>query len=339
MVTPAGGKISGSATAIVVKYRLNLLGFQLGITNPLSCDAVMSNNHAKVALSRRDFLVFSGGCAALAGLGAPALAEAQSSLHYQVNAYIQSLRRSGRIPRDERTAWSVYDFTTGTKLVAINEERPLQAASMLKPFVAQAYFYRHIADRQGFPYTNGVRQRMTAMIRDSCNSETNYFITRAGGSPGGLQRLLQQRAGGVFQQTRIVEYIPQSGRTYRNQASARDYSRYLFATWNERMPMSKEVLHYMGLPNGNRIVRGATGIPSGTKLYHKTGSTARLCGDMGIVVAQGRNGRPYPYTFIGIIDKSQRTNQYTSWIRDRGNVLREVSSLVYAFMKQRHNLV
>lgn len=299
----------------------------------------MSNDRPENSLSRRDFLIVSGGCVALAGLGAPALAEARSSLHYEVNAYIQSLRRAGRIPRNERTAWSVYDFTTGTKLVSINEERPLQAASMIKPFVAQAYFYRHAADRQTFPYTQRTRQRMTAMIRNSSNSETNYFITRAGGSPGGLQRLLQQRAGGVFQQTRIVEYIPQNGRTYRNQASARDYSRYLFATWNERMPMCTEVLHYMGLSNGDRILRGARGIPSGTKLYHKTGSTARLCGDMGIVVARGRNGRPYPYTFIGIIEKSQRTNHYTSWIRDRGNVLREVSSLVYAFMKQRHNLV
>lgn len=299
----------------------------------------MSNDHSETHLSRRGFLYFSGSCFALAGLGMPALAEARPALNHEVNAYIQSLRRTGRIPRDELTAWSVYDFTTGTKLVSINEERPLQAASMLKPFVAQAYFYRHVADHQGFPYTNGIRQRMTAMIRDSSNSETNYLITRAGGSPGGLQRLLQQRANGVFQQTRIVEYIPQGGRTYRNQASARDYSRYLFATWNERMPMCKEVLHYMGLPNGNRILQGATGIPSGIKLYHKTGSTARLCGNMGIVVARGRDGRPYPYTFIGIIEKSQRTNHYTSWIRDRGNVLREVSSLVYAFMKQRHNLV
>ena len=299
----------------------------------------MSNDHAKISLSRRNFLIYTGGCATLAGLGAPVLAEAAPPLNAEINAYIQSLRRSGRIPRDERTAWSVYDFTTGTKLVSINEEQPLQAASMLKPFVAQAYFYRHVSDPQGFPYSNGIRNRMTAMIRDSSNSETNYLISRAGGSPSGLQRLLQQRAGGVFQQTRIVEYIPQGGRTYLNQASARDYSRYLFATWNDRMPLSREVLHYMGLPSGNRILQGSTGIPVITELYNKTGSTARLCGDMGVVVARDRHGRTFPYTFVGIIDKNQRTNQYSTWIRDRGDVLREVSSIVYAFMKRRHNLL
>lgn len=299
----------------------------------------MSKHDPDFSLSRRSFLSTSASFTAIAALGLPPPALAQSPLQSQINSYIQGLRRSGRIPRNERTAWSVYDFTTGTKLVSINEEQPLQAASMIKPFVAQGYFYRHTADRRSFPYDERTQQRMTAMIRHSSNSETNYFITRAGGSPGGLQQLLQQRAGGIFQQTRIVEYIPQGGRTYRNQASARDYSRFLWAIWNDRLPLCQEVLHHMGLPAGNRILQGATGIPAGTGLYNKTGSTARLCGDMGIVVAWGRDGRRYPYTFVGIIDKASRTNNYTSWIRDRGNVLREVSSLVYAFMKQRHNLV
>ncbi len=300
----------------------------------------MSKSDWQVLLTRRSFLCASASLAASALLGFSSVpAHAQASLQQQVNNYIQGLRRSGRIPRDEQTAWSVYDFTTGEKLVAINEERPLQAASMLKPFVAQAYFFRHVADRRAFPYDSQVQQRMAAMIRHSCNNQTNYFITRAGGSPGGLERLLKQRAGSIFQNTRIVEYIPAGGRTYRNQASARDYSRFLHAVWNEQLPMSREVLHHMGLTSGNRILRGSTGIPDGTRLYNKTGSTASLCGDMGIVVARGRNGKSYPYTFIGIIQKANRTGNYTTWIRDRGNVLREVSSQVYAFMKQRHGLV
>lgn len=298
----------------------------------------MPKNPPELLLTRRSFLTTSASFATVAALGLSPPAFAQSSLQNRVNSYIQGLRRAGRIPRDERTAWSVYDFTTSTKLVSINEERPLQAASMIKPFVAQGYFYQHTADRRSFPYDERTRQRMTAMIRDSSNSETNYFITRAGGSPSGLDHLLRQRAGGVFQQTRIVEYIPQGGRTYRNHASARDYSRFLYAIWNDRLPLCQEVLYHMGLPNGDRILQGATGIPAGTELYHKTGSTARLCGDMGIVVARGRDGKRYAYTFIGIIDKTRRTNSYTSWVRDRGNVLREVSSIVYAFMKQRHNL-
>lgn len=291
-----------------------------------------------VLLTRRSFLSFLTGLAATAFLGVPASVRAQSTLQQQVNSYIQGLRQRGRVHSDERTAWSIYDFTTATKLVAINEELPLQAASMIKPFVAQAYFYRHLEDEKVYPYDTRVHRRMTAMIRDSCNYVTNDFITRAGGSPRGLDRFLKERAVGIFQQTQIVEYIPQGGRTYRNLASARDYSRFLHAIWYEHLPMGHQVLHHMGMTGGDRILRGSRGIPSITKLYNKTGSTARLCGDMGIVVGQGTDGHAYPYSFVGIIEKGRRTNNYTAWIRDRGNVLREVSSLVYAYMKNLHHL-
>jgi hypothetical protein len=61
-------------------------------------------------------------------------------LEAAVEAYIKELRRKGRISRDERTGWSVYDFTTGEKLVTINEESQFQAASLIKPFIAAAFF-------------------------------------------------------------------------------------------------------------------------------------------------------------------------------------------------------
>ena len=35
----------------------------------------------------------------------------------------------------------------------------------------------------------------------------------------------------------------------------------------------------------------------------KTGSTARVCGDMGILNVKGPDGKWYPYTVIGIIEK------------------------------------
>lgn len=300
----------------------------------------MPQSQPALILSRRSFLLGTTGLVAAGALGVwPAAADA-AALQREVNAYIQSLRRVGRIRPDERTAWSVYDFTTGTKLVAINEDRPLQAASMIKPFVAQAYFYRHDDSRRRYPYDHDVRLRMTAMIRDSSNGATNYFMKRAGGgSPRGVERLLKHRAGGIFRQTRIVEYIPHSGRTYRNRASAHDYSRFLYALWKNRLPFADELRHYMGLPNGDRIQDGVSGMPQITDVYHKTGSTARLCGDMGIVVGRGRDGRRYPYTFIAIIEKSRRTRRYGPWIRDRGDVIREVSGLVYDFMKRRHNLI
>jgi beta-lactamase class A len=291
--------------------------------------------------------LLAGGAAAGigGGLWVPEAVAGQPTLGRQVNAHIQKLRRAGRIPPDERTAWSVYDFTTGSKLVSINEDKPLQAASMIKPFLAQAYFFRHLEDSGKYPYDNQIRAKLEAMIRHSDNPASNFFIHRVGAErparerPLEVERVLKRHAGGIFRQTAIVEFIPSNGRTYLNQASAHDYSRFLFAMCKDRLPFIKEIEHYMGLPSPNRIQDGVDVVPASVGLYHKSGSTAHLCGDMGIVAARDAQGATHRYTFIGIVQKDRRAKDYGGWMRDRGDVIREVSALVYAFMRERHGLV
>lgn len=308
----------------------------------------MSHVHPQFLLTRRQLLQgFAGATAAgiMGLLAVPAVEAREPSLEYQVNAYIQKLRRTGRIPSDERTAWSVYDFTAARKLVSINENQPLQAASMIKPFLAQAYFFRHRADKHRYPYNNRVRRKMKKMIRDSSNSAANFFINRVGRDrpvnqrPREVERVLKRYAGGIFQQTSIVEFIPHNGRSYRNKASAHDYSRFLYAMCKDRLPYASEIKYFMGLSNRDRIQDGAPDVPRSAKLYHKTGTTAHVCGDMGLLVARGRNGKPYRYTFIGIIQKDFRARDYGGWMRNRGNVIREVSEIVYTYMRKRHNLL
>ena len=68
------------------------------------------------------------------------------------------------------------------------------------------------------------------------------------------------------------------------------------------------------------------------------GNTARLCGDMGILVVRGRDGRSYPYILVGIIEKDSRARNYTTWIRSRGDVIRSVSNIVYRGISERHGL-
>lgn len=305
------------------------------------------------AYSRRGFLLRAAGLA-VAGFAATAIlpdtalaarkAARPGNLQVQVNSHIKRMRRAGLVARDEKTSWSVYDFTTQKKLVAIREDVPHQGASMIKPFIAQAYFYRHSENRRRYPYNAQIKRLMTLMIRNSSNSATNEFIDRIGRSkarqrPREVEALLKRKAGGIFQQTKIVEYIPKSGRSYRNKASAHDYSRFLYALWYNQLPHAEEIKYYMRLPNNDRIVTGAQGLSPRVRIYDKTGSTARLCGDMGIVVAPGRDGRFYPYTFVGIIEKSRRARPYSRWIKDRGDIIRSVSSLVYRHMKQQHGLL
>jgi beta-lactamase class A len=63
-----------------------------------------------------------------------------------------------------------------------------------------------------------------------------------------------------------------------------------------------------------------------------------LCGDIGILVVKGQDGRDYPYTVVGIIEKDHRAANYTSWIRSRGDVIRQISSLVYTGISRQHSL-
>jgi beta-lactamase class A len=258
-----------------------------------------------------------------------------SSLETIVEQHIKALRSQGKIADDERTGWSVYDFTTGEKLVTINEDMPFQAASLIKPFIATAFFNK--VESGQLKYGPRARTRMERMIQRSDNRATNWLTRRVGG-PRTVEKLLKKTHPDVFRQTSIVEYIPANGRTYRNQASVHDYSRFLYALWEDRLPGSGELKRLMALPGPDRIVREARTLPRSARVFNKTGSTGRLCGDMGIVLVKDAAGREYPYTVIGVIEKQRRASNYTTWIRSRGQIIGEVSDLVYTGIAERHGI-
>lgn len=257
-----------------------------------------------------------------------------SDLEQRLEGYIKNLRQQGMIASDEKTAWLVYDFTSGTNLVDINVASSFQAASMIKPFVALAFF--HLAKEGKLPYGPKSRREMEKMIQRSNNQSTNWVMKQAGG-PAAVQNILKKYYGGIFKTTSIVEYIPRNGQTYRNSAAPEDYGRFLKALWVQQLPYGKEIRRLMALPGSDRLYRG-TPIPRGTLVYNKTGSTAHLCGDMGILVPKGRDGRRYPYTIVGIIEKKNKAANYGRWKMARGNVIRKVSSMIYDDMKERYRL-
>jgi len=261
--------------------------------------------------------------------------EEMSPLEARIETYIKGLRHKGVIPSLERTSWSVYDFTTDRKLVTINEDTPRQAASMIKPFVALSFFHRVKMDE--LIYGSKSKSKMKGMLQCSDNSDTNWIMKHAGG-PSGVQRILKTHYGHIFKETQVTEYIPSGGRTYRNKASAHDYSRFLYALWNDQIPYSTEIKRLMALPNKDRCYWGASHIPKGTLVYDKTGSTAMLCGQIAILVPLGRDGNRYPYTFIAIIERDKRTRHFGSWVSHRANVLREVSNMVYDEINRMHHL-
>ena len=254
----------------------------------------------------------------------------------KIDSYIKSLRSRGGLRGDEKTAWLVYDFTSGREVANINGTSKLQAASMIKPFVALAFFHEVEAGR--LSYSETARRHMELMIQKSNNESTNWVMRQTGG-PSATEALLKKNYPALCQQVRIVEYIPEGGKTYLNQASVGDYGRYLHTLWYRRLPQSDEMLRVMGLPGNDRLYTKVKSIPSGTRVYNKTGSTAMCCGDMGILVAKGHDGKSYPYAVVGVIESGRRNNSnYSSWISSRADVIRSVSNLVYLEMKKRHPL-
>ena len=257
------------------------------------------------------------------------------NLEAAVESYIDELRRQGKIAPDERTGWSVFDFTTGEKLVTINEDEQFQAASLVKPFIAAAFFYKV---KQGdLIYGSSSRRHLERMIQHSDNAATNWVLRQVGG-PQAVQRILKQQYPGIFQETHLVEYIPADGRTYRNKASVHDYSRFLYAIWKDEIAGAAEIKRLMALPGSDRIFTGVPEVPKSTRVYNKTGSTAHVCGDMGILSVKGTDGKRYPYTIIGIIEKQQGAENYTTWIRSRSDVIRNVSAIVYKGIAANHDI-
>ena len=64
----------------------------------------------------------------------------------------------------------------------------------------------------------------------------------------------------------------------------------------------------MALPGRDRLYHG-TSIPKGTLVYNKTGSTAHLIGDMGILVPKTKKGGRFPYVIVGIIERRSKAPQ------------------------------
>ncbi len=258
-----------------------------------------------------------------------------SNIEQSIENYINDLRKNGRLAGDESTGWMVYDLEKNKNIIGINADQGFQAASMIKPFIALAFF--HQVNVGKLQYGPQGRQQLEAMIQRSSNSATNWAMRQVGG-PAQCDAILKRHYGQIFKKTKIKEYIPAGGRTYQNSASPADYVRFLKALWDSKLPKDKEIKRLMALPGRDRIYNG-TPIPKGTLVYNKTGSTGHLCGDMGILVPKTQNGRRYPYVIVGIIERRSKASDYGQWMHSRSRIIREVSTLVYDEMKKQHRLL
>ncbi len=255
-----------------------------------------------------------------------------SPLEETIDTLVKQFRPKKGLTYSDRTSFVVYDISRSKKLVSINEDTPRMAASLIKNFVMLAYF--HEVKHGRLQHTNRNQRHLKNMIQFSSNSSTNYFIRLIGG-PYAVNRKLKANYP-YFKQTKIIEYIPTNGRTYRNKTSAHDLNRFFVQLWHENLPHSKKMKHYFGLPNGDYIYK-KTRIPTSVKVLNKTGTVYGLIGDSGIIVMRDPQGKLRPYVFTGLIeDRSKaygrRRISFGAWVSQRANVLRRVSEKAYGYI-------
>ena len=260
-----------------------------------------------------------------------------SRLEADIDKYIKRLRQRKILSYTDATSFVVYDIDKQKKVVSINEDRPMMAASLIKNFIMLAYF--HQVKHKQLRHTNQNRLHLRRMIQKSYNSSTNYFIKLLGG-PRQVNRLLREHYS-YFEHTRIVEYIPGGGRTYRNMTSAHDMNRFYYNLWIEKLPYSSKMKYYLGLPKRDRI-HDSTCIPANVRVYNKTGTVYGLVGDSGIMVFTDPKGKRRAYILTGLIEDKTKTNHrsrsqpFSSWVSRRSNILRRVSEGSYEYIYKVH---
>lgn len=260
-----------------------------------------------------------------------------SNLEAEIDRYIKGLRLRGVLSNTDRTSFVVYDVTKGKKVVSINEDQTMMAASLIKNFIMLAYF--HEVKYKRLEHTNENRRQLRLMIQRSANTSTNYFIRLLGG-PRGVERILKWNYP-YFKKTRIVEYIPAGGRTYRNMTSAHELNVFYNQLWLGNLPYSNKMKYYLGLPNGDRM-HDKTCIPSNVRVYHKTGTVYGLVGDSGILAIIDAQGKQRAYIFTGLIEDRTKTSNrnrseaFWSWVGRRSDTLRRVSEAVYEYIYEVH---
>ncbi len=251
--------------------------------------------------------------------------EIQSALEF----FIADMYFSGKLDFDERTAWLAYDLVRKETLASIDPDIPMQSASMIKPFVALAFFHKvYIGELK---YTKQDERWLRLMIQHSWNTATNKLMQKVGGFKK-VNELLCDNYPDIFHYTEIVEYIPEGGMTYKNRASASDYNRFLIALWDQTIPYADKIKYFMGLSSPDR----SGNILPTTTVYHKSGTTARMCGDMAILETKTETGL-CAYTFIGIIERDESAQEYTRWKRVKVDVIRNASTIVYNAMREKYD--
>ncbi len=274
----------------------------------------------------------------------------RTSLEAGILSYMEDLYRSGRLQRQDILSMVVQDLSSGKLLVSIRPRRRVKSASLIKLPILHAYL---LASEKGMlEHSEIIQQHLVKMIRFSSNESTNWILEKLGG-PSQVQKLLDQSS--MYHELKLVEYIPEDGKTYRNKVSSADLNQILVRTWfhqslgmksnkEQNRQASKRMLYLMSLPGykwiQDRIKDGTCfSRRKSVRVWDKTGFVKGINGDAGIVEFNTPNGRR-AYTIVLIMERENYLSipgDANTWSARVAMVLRRISEMSYAFVSSYYN--
>ena len=271
--------------------------------------------------------------------------------------------------QDERFSGIALDLTpnkgNGEVLYSFNPNAKVQAASMVKPYIA-AQFLQRVEDGT-LTYGPKSRTNLEKSLTSSENPASNFLMRWAAHpekTPEEFEKRLKANFGNLLKDTEVPVFIPSVGRSedhYKNKTSPADAARFLRALHRGELPKNEELKKYMGPGNSHLICKPnfpehrckPKNIPRGIKTFNKTGLTRQSVGDMALMVPVDKEGNERPYIVVGMFDRDYRCIKNGKKITDvntqcpgntntygtpRARALGEISDKVYELMQQRYNL-
>ncbi len=268
----------------------------------------------------------------------------KSLLEVGILNYVKEVYRLKALNINDKLSIIIEDMENGEVVTSIHPEKILKSASTIKVPILHAYMIQR-SERKLIENSH-YKELIEKMIRFSSNSSTNNVIELLGGIEN-IQKILDQTK--IYKHLRLVEYIPENGRAYRNAISVSDLNTIFRELWFQRIIgkkfskdqnrlVSSEMLKLLKLPGyawvKDRIKAGTCYSKNKTvNLWDKTGFVKGSNGNAGIVEINTPFGRK-AYSIVLFIERNDFNSiigNDKKWFDNSSNHMRRISEMTYAY--------
>lgn len=238
-----------------------------------------------------------------------------SELENQVGQTVQDAQAAGE-------EWSLYarDLVSGN--YAITGSRKMQAASLIKLFIAGAVYENQEAVQAQEAAAGEMQELLKRMLSASDNEAANTLVTRlgSGDAAAGMEKVNAFCSAHRYFDTHMGRLLLASNAEDDNYTSVSDCGHFLEECQSGRLAGAGEILGF--LREQERRGKIPAGLPEGTAVANKTGELSDVENDAAVVTVEGKS-----YILCVMSQKVQTPQAAVERIQ-------RLSALVYETMKQ-----